>query len=209
MTDDTPPEPRPAPGTITQLLDEAREGDGAALDRAWGILYQELRAVAQNLIKGDRLQKQIDATELIGEIWIKGRTDPTPPKDRRQFFARAFRHMSQELIDRARREHAAKRGGGWTRRPLEVVTGELASLDRLAPEQREAAGLAMDAWQSFETKFPDEATVGFCRLGLGLGNTATAKLLECTPKEAERRWYLVRAHLRVALDRACSPPDAT
>ena len=101
---------RPDPGTITQLLDDARAGDEAALDRAWGILYKELRAVAQNLIAGDGLRNQIDATELIGEIWIKGRTDPSPPADRRQFFTRAFRHMSQELIDRARRERAAKRG---------------------------------------------------------------------------------------------------
>ena len=201
MTDDTPPEPRPDPGTITQLLDEAREGDGAALDRAWGILYQELRAVAQNLITGDGLQKQIDATELIGAIWIKGRTDPTPPKDRRQFFTRAFRHMSQELIDRARRERAAKRGGGWTRRPLDVVTGELGSLDRLDAEQREAAGLLMEAWQTLDQTFPEEATVAFCRLVLGLGNDATATLLERTPKQAENQWYFARAQLRTALDR--------
>ena len=192
---------RPDPGTITQLLDDARAGDEAALDRAWGILYQELRAVAQNLIAGDGLRNQIDATELIGEIWIKGRTDPSPPADRRQFFTRAFRHMSQELIDRARRERAAKRGGGWTRRPLDVVTGELGSLDRLDAGQREAAGLLMEAWQTLEKVYPQEATVAFCRLVLGLGNTATASLLECTPKQAENQWYFARAQLRTALDR--------
>ena len=64
--DDAHPPPRPEPGTITRLLDDARHGDEDALARAWSILYDELRAVAQNLIKGDGLERQVDATELIG-----------------------------------------------------------------------------------------------------------------------------------------------
>ena len=208
MTDEgrrPPSQSRHRPGTITQLLDEARNGDENALPRAWAILYDELRAVAQNLIRGDGLERQIDATELIGEIWLKGQGDTTPPRDRRQFFTRAFRHMSQELIDRARREKAAKRGGGWTRRPLDVVTGELGSIDRLDSEQREAAAHLMEAWQELDRTFPEEATVAFCRLVLGLGNDATATLLEVTPKQAENQWYLGRARLRTALTHACSP----
>ena len=203
--DDAHPPHRPEPGTITRLLDDARHGDEDALARAWSILYDELRAVAQNLIKGDGLERQVDATELIGEIWLKGQGDTTPPRDRRQFFTRAFRHMSQELIDRARRDKAAKRGGGWRRRPLDVVTGELGSLDRLGSEQREAAALLMEAWQALDDTFPEEATVAFCRLVLGLGNDATATLLEVTPKKAENQWYLGRARLRTALTRACAP----
>ena len=203
MTENAPnSHQRPDPGTITRLLDDARGGDQDALTQAWSILYDELRAVAQNLIKGDGLERQIDATELIGEIWIKGQSDPEPPKDRRQFFTRAFRHMSQTLIDRARGEKAAKRGGGWTKRPLDVVTGELGSIDRLDTEQREAAGLLMEAWQALEVDFPEEATVAFCRLVLGLGNAETAKLLECPPKQAENRWYFVRAKLRSSLNKA-------
>ena len=203
---DHPPTPlRPDPGTITRLLDEAREGDEVALDRAWSILYQELRLVAKRLISGDGLARQVDATELIGEVWLKGRSDADPPRDRQQFFARAFRHMSQELINRARRERSAKRGGNWTRRPLKVVTGELGSLDRLDTEQREAATVVMEAWQALDATFPEEATVAFCRLVLGLGNDLTAELLERTPKEAEHQWYFARAQLRTALTRAATP----
>ena len=202
MTDHADPEQRPEPGTITLLLDHARAGDGEALTRAWSILYKELRAVAQNLIKGDGLQNQIDATELIGEIWIKGQKDPTPPRDRHQFFTRAFRHMSQELIDRARREKAAKRGGGWTKRPLDVVTGELGSLDTLDAEQREAATIVMEAWQEMDKTYPEEAAVAFCRLVLGLGNDSTAVLLERTPQQTKSDWYFARARLRAAVSNA-------
>ena len=154
--------------------------------------------VAKRLISGDGLARQVDATELVGEVWLKGRSDTDPPRDRQQFFARAFRHMSQELIDRARREQTAKRGGGWTRRPLKVVTGELGALDRLDAEQREAAKVVMEAWEALEATFPEEATVAFCRLVLGLGNDLTAELLERTPKEAEHQWYFAGP--------SCAPP---
>ena len=200
MTDDTPPAPRPDPGTITQLLDEARDGDGAALDRAWGILYQELRAVAQNLITGDGLQKQIDATELIGELWLRERNDTELPQDRQQFFGRAFRNMSRELIDRARSLNSLKRGGGWTKHPLALVDGALSSLDSLDSEQKASAALVMEAWSDLDAKLPEHGTVSFCRLVLGLSNGDTAKALGRSADEVQKQWYYARVKLRQALE---------
>ena len=110
--------------------------------------------------------------------------------------------MSQELIDRARRDKAAKRGGGWTRRPLDVVTGELGSLDRLDEEQREAATIVMETWQEMDKTHPDEASIAFCRLVLGLSNEATAILVERPPKQTENHWYYARARIRTALEEA-------
>ena len=42
-------------------------------------------------------------------------------------------------------------------------------------EQREAAGLLMEAWQTLDQTFPEEATVAFCRLVLlcAWGNALT------------------------------------
>ena len=170
------------------------------------VLYEELRAVAQNLMRGDALERQIDRTELIGEIWLKGQSDKELPRDRKQFFGRAFRHMARELIDRARARDAAKRGGGWTKRPLDVVAGELSSIDRLDAEQKEATVLLMESWQGLNEVFPDEATVAFCRLVLGLTNDETARTLDRPPKTAENQWYFARAKLRDALEEAGDTP---
>ena len=73
-----------------------------------------VRAVAQNLIKGDGLQNQIDATELIGRSGSRGRTTLLPCATDASSSPGIPTHV-QELIDRARRENAAKRGRRWTR----------------------------------------------------------------------------------------------
>ena len=198
MSSDEPIQNRP--GTITLLLDQARSGDDAALSRAWSILYEELRKVAHNLIRGERIEHQMDATELIGEIWIRGNYDKTPPSDRNQFFNRAFRHMAQELIAQYRKKNTAKRGAGWSKRPLDIITGELCSLHNLDPERKEAAALVMESWEELNQSLPSEGGVAFCRLVLGLSNDATAKVQGLTPKQAESHWYVARARLRRALD---------
>ena len=110
-SDDAQPTPRRDPGTFTRLLDDARDGDKDALEAVWAEAYDELRIVANNLMRGNALATQLGATELIGEIWLRANSDQELPTDRQQFFGRAFRHMSQVLIDRARRRNAAKRGG--------------------------------------------------------------------------------------------------
>ena len=198
-----PPDPdqsRIPKGTITQLLDQARDGDEQAMDRAWGILYQELRNVAHNLIRGDRLERHIDATELIGELWLRERNDSKLPQDRQQFFGRAFRNMSRELIDRSRAMNSLKRGGGWKKRPLSLVDGALSSLDSLDSEQKASAALVMEAWSDLDEKLPEHGTVSFCRLVLGLSNGDTAKALGRSADEVQKQWYYARVKLRQALE---------
>lgn len=201
-SDDAQPTHRRDPGTFTRLLDDARDGDQDALEAVWTEVYDELRIVANNLMRGNALATQLGATELIGEMWLRTKPDQELPTDRQQFFGRAIRLMSQVLIDRARRRNAAKRGGGWAKRPLDVIEGELSSVAGLGKEQGEAAVVIMEACQTLNQTFPEEATVAFCRLVLGLTNDQTAKTLERSPKTVEKQWYFARAKLRVALDKA-------
>lgn len=198
-SDHSQPESRPDPGTITQLLEKARDGDEDALDQAWTLLYNELRVLAHNLMRGDALEKQVDATELLGEIWLRGHKEQELPKDRTQFFGRAFRHMAQELIDYARKRNAAKRGGGWKKRPLGVVAGELSSIQDFDDEKKAAAAALMEHWGELNERFPVAGNVSFCRLVLDLSNDDTARTLDLEPASAKREWYFARAKLREAL----------
>jgi len=191
-----------APRTITMLLDRAGNGDSDALAEVWTLLYEDLRAMAHRLVGQDRIGNEIDATELLGEAYRHGLGSTDLPTDRDQFLGRVFRHMSQRLIDLARRSNADKRGGGWTRRPLNVVAGELRALQELGEEQREAAAVVMQAWEVMQEDDPREAHVVFCRFSLGLTNEETARLLALTPKQAEKIWYFGRARLRQALSQA-------
>ena len=199
-------EQRPDPGTITRLFEQARDGDAGALNQAWTILYEELRVVAHNIMRGDALEKQVDATELIGEIWLRGHKEEELPKDRTQFFGRAFRHMAQELIDYARRRNAAKRGGGWEKRPLGVVAGELSSIQNFDDEKKDAAATLMEHWSELNEQFPVAGNVCFCRLVLDLSNADTARTLDLEPAVAKREWYYARAKLREAMESSGHTP---
>ena len=194
-------------GTNTRLLNDARDGDYQALEEVWTRNYDALRTIAGNLLRGDGLEHQVSATELVHEGWSKSLNDKELPRNSGEFFGRTFRQMSQKLIDLAREQNAAKRGGGWTRRPFTVVEGELCRFETLHPEQKESVNLIMEAWQKLDEDFHQEATVAFCRLFLGLGNDQTASLLELTPKQASTAWRLAASRLRIILDAECGLSD--
>ena len=184
------------------LLDQARGGDDDALSEVWTLVYNQLQIVARNLLRGDALENQLNATELIGEIYIRGQYDKDIPRNRQEYFGRAFRHMSQELIDRARETECCQTRWRVDKRPLEIVEGEFSSIQHFDAQQDAAAAVAMKAWQDLDKIFPEEATVAYFRMVLGLSNKDTAKVLERTPKQAEHQWYFARAKLREALEKA-------
>ena len=187
------------PGTITRLLDQGRDGNDEALAEAWTCLYQELRRVAHNMLRGDALKQHIDATELIGSIWIREQRDDAIPTDRKQFFGRAFRNMARELVERARQRDAAKRGGDWKRHPLEVAEGSLRTLDGWDASKREEAGQLMVHWTELHESFSTAGDVAFCRMVLNLTNAQTASLLELPTKHAQKEWEYARARLKMAM----------
>lgn len=183
---------RVRPGTITVLLERAREGEHDALAEAWTILYGQLRKVAYNLMRGESLASQVDATELISELWIKSQTDADIPKDRKQFFGRACRHMARELVGHARKRDAQKRGGSWSKKNFEITVGELRLVDQFSATDREEAARLMAYWEQLYEELPETATVAFFRLALDLTNSATAKALAIEPKQASRDWILAK-----------------
>jgi RNA polymerase sigma factor (TIGR02999 family) len=99
--------------SISQLLSAWGKGDPTALDQLTPKVYQELYKLARAYLRrGPNLTLQ--PTALINEAYIRllDRSQPTPWKSRAHFFGIAARLMRIILVDRARTNHAAKRGGG-------------------------------------------------------------------------------------------------
>ncbi|MDG2031785.1 MAG: ECF-type sigma factor [Phycisphaerales bacterium] len=197
MTDHDADEPIDA-GTITRLLGQGRAGDCDALSEAWSLLYQELRRIAHNVLRGDGLERQVDATELIGSIWIREQSARDIPVDRQQFFGRAFRNMSRELVERARHRDRRKRGGGWVRQPIEVAEGSLSTLHGMGESSRDEAGRLMVFWGDLHEELPITGDIAFCRMVLGLTNEQTARLLDLPAEKAQKEWLYARARLKIA-----------
>lgn len=140
-------------GEITALLEASSKGDLAARDRAYSLLYTDLKSVAAKVARSAGPQYTLDTTGLVHESFL--RLAGSGCKDRSHFMALAARAMRQILCDHARRRIADKRGGGAANEPLDAradravdqsPTGDLESLvavdellEQLAAEDERAA----------------------------------------------------------------------
>jgi RNA polymerase sigma factor (TIGR02999 family) len=109
------------PGTITQLLIDWSNGDRAALDQLTPHVYRELHVLARKYLRQERSSHILQPTALINEVYLRlvDQSCPAQWENRSHFFGIAARLMRMVLVDHARAEHAAKRGGGAARVTLE------------------------------------------------------------------------------------------
>jgi RNA polymerase sigma factor (TIGR02999 family) len=81
------------------------------LDRLMPLVYQELRRIARNQMRGERSGHTLQPTALVHEAFLRlvgqNRADW---QNRAQFFGVAGQLMRRLLVDHARRRRAAKRG---------------------------------------------------------------------------------------------------
>jgi RNA polymerase sigma-70 factor, ECF subfamily len=122
---------------VTRLLLEWQKGNKLALDELTPLLYQELRRLAAGYLRRERTDHTLQPTALIHEAYLRMVGNETPAfESRAHFFGVAAQLMRQILVDHARAQRAAKRGGGGPKLPLEEAAvfakerpGELVALD--------------------------------------------------------------------------------
>ena len=126
-----------SPQEVTQLLQDWRNGDEAALEKLMPLVYEELRKLANHYLRGERQNHTLQGTALVHEAYMKmvGYTD-LAWQSRAHFYGVAARLMRQILIDHARKHQADKRGAGKQDIPLEEAVvfsveraGDLVALD--------------------------------------------------------------------------------
>jgi RNA polymerase sigma-70 factor, ECF subfamily len=180
---------------------EHRPEPALGVDFAW--LYNELRALAQAELAGERRGHTLSATALVNEAYLKlsgGRPIATPsgePLDRARFFGLAARAMRQILVDHARTRGRQKRGGSWVR------VGE-AGFDVAALEEQASPVDTLDldeALTRLASQHPDAARVVELRFFAGLTEAATAEVLGMSERTVRRHWTFARASLHRELAR--------
>jgi len=184
----------PDSSQITILLKAWRRGDAQALNRLTPLVYDHLRRMAAGYVLKERTDRQLNATALVHEAYLKlveaGSVDW---QDRANFFAIAARTMRRILVDAARVRTAAKRGGG-----AMAIAQSSASLDRLAaPTTDRAADICAldDALTALTAIDPRRAEVVELRFFGGLSVEETAEALAVSPQTVMRRWKVARAWL--------------
>lgn len=153
-------------------------------------VYAELRRLADGYVRRERFQS-VQATDLVHEAYVRLAGSATPEfQDRSHFVAIAAIAMRRLLVERARRRHAAKRGGA----PVQVTLD-----DALLVGQHPAAHLDLllldDALTRLAALDPQQARIVELRYFGGLSIEATAEAIGISPATVKRHWTVARAWL--------------
>ena len=98
---------------ITRLLHRWTAGDAEALGDLLTVLYEPLRGLAHQRMRGEADGLSLDTTGLVHEAYLKLADSPAGSvRDRHHFLAVASRVMRNVLVDHARARNAVKRGSG-------------------------------------------------------------------------------------------------
>lgn len=181
--------------TVTHLLERVEEGDRAALDELFSLIYDELRQLAHHQRRCWSGDETLGTTVLVHEAYLKlvGQRR-LQAGNRAHFLAVASRAMRHILVNYARDRRALKRGGALRKVPFDEAalspTRELISQE----ESDELATLG-DALQALEQTDPRQARVVECRFFGGMTVEETAAALGISPRTVKRDWSVAQAWL--------------
>lgn len=172
---------------ITRLLSRWREGDQGAFEVLFGVLYGELRQLAQSYVSQEKEGHTLQGTALVHEAYLRliGQSQ-VEWQDRGHFFAVAARAMRRILVDHARREKAAKRGGG------EKVLLDTGLVIGAGGPDFEALDEALTRLSEMD---PRRTKVVELRFFAGMKEEEIAQHLGISPATVRRDWSVARAWL--------------
>src|SRR5712691_10596875 len=101
---------------VTQILQAVEQGDAKAAEQLLPLVYDELRRLAASKLAQEAPGQTLQPTALVHEAWLRLVGEQTPSfNDREHFFRASAEAMRRILIDRARRKHTKRHGGGYQR----------------------------------------------------------------------------------------------
>ncbi len=182
---------KPNPGALTQLLIAWSQGDERALEQLAPLVYAELRKLAHRYMTRERAGHTLQTTALVHEAFLRLIGSPQEGwRNRSHFYAIATQMMRRILVDYARANSRAKRGGESTRIAIE-------DLDYLSASP--ALDLDVIALDTALTKLaeidPRRSRVVELRFFGGLSVEETAHVLKVAPDTIVRDWRVAKAWL--------------
>ena len=180
----------PSTQNVTEMLNDWRNGDQAALDRLIPVVYDELRRQAAGYLRRERPGHTLQSAALIHEAYLRLINQQNIEwKNRAHFYAIAARLMRQILVDHARKRNASKRGGSDIRVSLEdaMVVSPEANVDLVALDEALTRLAEID---------PQQASIVELRYFSQLSVEETAEVLGVSSRTVRRDWNVAKAWLR-------------
>ena len=173
-------------GDITELLQQWREENREAENELFTLVFPSLRRLAHYLMKNERPEHTLQATELVNQIYLRLVAAKNRDwQNRRHFYAFAGRAMRRYLIDHAR----GRPDADFT--PLEEMKGVL-------PANTERLTLAITVDRLLEEMAqiqPQWCTLVEVKFFLGLTDDEAAEALGMKLRTMQRMWADARQWL--------------
>ena len=205
MSADNPPDA--SPHEITRLLEGMRAGDPAARERFADAVYQELKKIARQQLRGERPGHSVQASALVNELYVRmmGR-EGAAWENRAHFFTAAASNMRRILIDQARARRSQKRGGDLNRVDLDDQLYVSAEADDAEAEKLIALDDALGELARMDER---QARIVELRFFAGLTAEEAAEAMGISRRTVMREWSMARAWLHDRLKGAGAAAPGT
>lgn len=182
------------PPTITQLLMAWNQGDQNALEQLTPLVYRELHRLAHGYLAGEQTGHVLQTTALVNEAFVRLLDwRQVEWQDRAHFFGVAATLMRYILVQFAREQLAAKRGGG---QAIHVTLSEAAGVGTQASPDLIALD---DALLALEKLNPRHARLVELRFFGGLTLEEAAAFMQLSVSTVRRDWRFAQAWLHQQL----------
>ena len=176
----------------TRALTRHLSGDSRAADALLPLIYNKLRALARQYLRGERAGNTLQPTALVHESYMRMYKDGDLSEDSAQFLAYAATAMRRILIERARRIRTLRHGGDRSRVPLSHVT----ITEKAAPLEIVELDDALQRLTRINSGYGDVVMLRFL---LGRSVEETARALHCSTAKVKKDSRFARVWLRVEL----------
>jgi RNA polymerase sigma factor (TIGR02999 family) len=178
------------PEQITQLLIDWNNGSPEAMEKLMPMVESELRRIAANYMRRERPGHTLQTSALVNEAYLK-LVDQRQVRweNRSHFFALASQLMRRILLDHARSQRRAKRGGG-------AIPLNLDDVAVMATEKSADLVALDDALTRLAEFDPRKGKIVEMRFFGGLTVDEVAEALGIAPITVMLHWRLARAWLQ-------------
>jgi RNA polymerase sigma factor (TIGR02999 family) len=184
-----------SPVGVTRLLVEWSQGNSAALDKLFPVVYDDLRRRARRYLRSERSDHTLQPTALVHEAFLRLIDQRFVTwQNRAQFFALAAQMMRRILVNHAVSRRTAKRGGQVPEVPFDE---QIHSLQR-----RDVDVVALDAaLTTLAGVDRRQSHIVELRYFGGLTVEETADVVGVSPATVKREWAAAKLWLRREMSR--------
>jgi RNA polymerase sigma-70 factor (ECF subfamily) len=181
---------------ITQLLERWSHGDEEALAQLMPLVYDELHRLAGAYLRRERGDHTLQPTALVNEAYLKlVRQRNIQWQNRAQFFGVAAQLMRRILVDHARANYAAKRGG-------DRVNISLKNIGAFGTQPAADVLALHDVLNRLAEIDPDQSRIVELRFFGGLTIEEAAEVMQVSHSTVEREWKIAKAWLKRELTKS-------